>query len=68
MPTSIPAPAPRDRHTFASETTSTWQATVGGQLEDGVTNVAVGNVSVGDEHSTTENSYGFRDRYTFQVS
>jgi N-acyl-D-aspartate/D-glutamate deacylase len=68
MPTSIPAPAPRDRHTFDSETTTTWQAEVGGTLEDGVTDVAVGNVSVGDSHSTTKYSFGYRLRYTFQVS
>lgn len=68
MPTSIPFPVYRDRHTFDATTDTTWQAEVGGQLEDGVTNVAVGNVSVGDSHTTTENSYGYRDRFQFQVS
>ena len=68
MPTSIPAPEPRDRHTFAAETTTTWQAEVGGYLEDGVTFVEVGNVSVGDSHSTTAGSFNYRDRYTFQIT
>ena len=68
MAQTIDNPAYRNRHTFSSQTTTTWQATVGGYLDDGVTPITVGSVSVGDEHIDSSGSYGYRDRFIFASS
>lgn len=68
MPASITSPPYRNRHTFAAQTTTTTQiAVVGGEFPMSIGTVDVGDISVGQVETTTENSYGYRDRFEFDV-
>lgn len=66
MAAIIPKPAPRNRHTFPEQAASTWRVEVGGTLDDGATPVETGNVSVGDQHVSMVENYGYRFRYIFE--
>lgn len=58
----------RNRHTFPTQTTTmTNIAVVGGNFPMTIGNVDVGDVSVGQQEVTTKNSYGYRDRFQFDV-
>lgn len=68
MPASITSPPYRNRHTFASVTTTTTDiAVVGGEFPDTIGTVDVGDVSVGEQDITTVGSYNWRNRYQFDV-
>jgi hypothetical protein len=63
--TSLPY---RNRHTFPAQTTTTTNvAVVGGNFPMTIGDVDVGDVSVGQQEVTTEGSYGYRDRFQFDV-
>lgn len=68
MPDSITSAPYRSRFTFpAITTTETDIAVVGGEFPDTIGDVEVGNVSVGETDTSTVGSYGFRNRYSFNV-
>lgn len=68
MPTSITTGVYRDRHTFAAITTTVEDiAVVGGNFPMTIGDVDVGDVSVGEQSTTTVGSYGYRDRFQFDV-
>lgn len=68
MPDSITSAPYRGRFTFpAITTTVTDIAVVGGEFPDTIGEVDVGEVSVGEQRTTTEGSYNWRKRYQFDV-
>lgn len=69
MADTITSPPYRTRYTFPDLTTTVIDiAIVGGQFPETIGDVAVGNVSVGEQDTTAAGSYFYRNRYSFDES